>query len=108
MSELQIVVSVLKTTVAITPKAFEVKMGLKTVGIVYLIPRTEDEDFASTFADLDAVDRDGTRWTWDSAQGRCSLDGVGDSLDGVGDTLTFGGRMEAVYALLGWVEKAAA
>jgi len=101
MSELQIVVSVLKTTVAITPKAFEVKMGLKTVGIVYLIPRTEDEDFASTFADLDAVDRDGTRWTWDSAQGRCSLDGVGD-------TLTFGGRMEAVYALLGWVEKAAA
>jgi hypothetical protein len=94
MEDLQIVVSVIKTTGEMGLKTFEVKVGLKTVGTVYLIPSNN-----TAYSDLLPEDRDGTRWAWESASGPCSLDGVSG-------TRTSGSRMEAVYALLGREEAA--
>jgi len=88
MENLQIVVSVMKTTSEASRKAFEVKVGLNTVGTVYLIPSGWPYEDMPEHHD---------RWVFEGDI--CSLD---EEL-----STSYDSRMEAVYALLSATEKSA-
>lgn len=98
MNELQIVVSVVKTTSKMSPKAFWVKNGLKTVGVVYLIPARLTA-YSHLYDDIERAHQDGTCWIWEHGENSSmDLSDFGESYDS---------RMKAVFALLGAVEESA-